>query len=340
MRTDRQHALNTTCAKALRFSAVVLMLKILLSTLSPESLARSRTNGWLALPNAPRAERIEAINTHFGVSLPDEYAWLRSENWQQAIKDPAQLPRKIRAYIDAENRYARRSLSPTGPLQATLVTEMRSRLAANSSTVPRPDGGWEYFEKYTAGREHPDYYRRMRGESRAHLLLNTNRLSRGNPSFELAGVRHSPDHRYLAYAADTRGTEEYTLRFRDLVAGRDLPDKIEGTEELPVWASDSRTVLYTRRDDGKPLTVLRHTIGTPVAGDSIAYAEKDPRFLLTLRRTTSRHLLLIAADDSQANEIRALEASKPHDPPRLLIERREGERHEVEHNGQTLSTAL
>jgi oligopeptidase B len=33
----------------------------------------------------------------------DNYAWLRAENWQEVMHDPASLGADIRAYLEAEN---------------------------------------------------------------------------------------------------------------------------------------------------------------------------------------------------------------------------------------------
>ena len=292
-----------------------------------------RRQSWPALPNAPRAAPSETSTSHFGLELRDEFAWLKADNWPEAIKDPAKLPRPIRAYVDAENRYAERSLAPLKPLRATLLREMRGRMEAAWSSVPVEDGAWVYFERHTAGAEHPTYWRRPRQGGRAQLMLDVSRLAHGTPGFELAGVRHSPDHLTLAFVADATGTEDFTLRFRDFATGRDLPDVISAVEDLPVWFADGRSVLYARRENGRAQTILHHRLGTPVASDTIVYRETDPAFLLSLKQTTSRRYILIIGESSRTNEIRALDALRPDDPAQMLISRREGERHEVEHHG-------
>ena len=66
-----------------------------------------------ALPPAPRAEPRPAISTRHGVTLSDEYAWLRAENWREVMRDPSVLDPAIRAYLEAENAYRRlRSRTP------------------------------------------------------------------------------------------------------------------------------------------------------------------------------------------------------------------------------------
>ncbi|RYF29852.1 MAG: hypothetical protein EOO23_06450, partial [Comamonadaceae bacterium] len=38
-----------------------------------------------------------------GVTLNDDYAWLRAENWRDVLRDPDTLPAEIRKHIQAEN---------------------------------------------------------------------------------------------------------------------------------------------------------------------------------------------------------------------------------------------
>ncbi len=41
----------------------------------------------------------------------------------------------------------------------------------------------------------------------------------------------------------------YTLRFRDLATGEDLPDVVEGTYYGSAWANDGATFFYVKVDD-------------------------------------------------------------------------------------------
>ena len=54
-------------------------------------------------PMPPVAEKRPVTSTHFGVTRTDDYAWLRADNWQQVMREPAVLAPDIRAYLEAEN---------------------------------------------------------------------------------------------------------------------------------------------------------------------------------------------------------------------------------------------
>ena len=51
------------------------------------------------------AQRRPTFSVQHGVELVDDYAWLRADNWQEVMRDPAVLDAEIRAYLEAENAY-------------------------------------------------------------------------------------------------------------------------------------------------------------------------------------------------------------------------------------------
>ena len=54
----------------------------------------------------PVAPRRPHSLTHHGVTVTDDYAWLKDDNWQEVLRDPSVLKPDIRAYLEAENAYA------------------------------------------------------------------------------------------------------------------------------------------------------------------------------------------------------------------------------------------
>lgn len=289
------------------------------------------------LPAPPVAQRKPVVSTHHGVTLTDDYAWLRADNWQDVMREPALLDADIRAYLEAENAYTQAALGSTAALQAELFQEMKGRLKPDDSTVPAPDGPFEYFANYVAGGQYPRLCRRARNSEGEHVLLEGNAEAEGKPYWDLGGKAHSPDHRLLAYSVDDKGSELYTIRIRDLETGRDLTDEIPDTRGEIVWANDSQTLLYIRLDaNHRPLFVYRHRIGTPVSEDVLVYEEKDIGFYVGLDKTLSGKFLIVDAHDHQSNEVYLIDADKP-DSPLVLVEKRvHGHEYQVDHHGDRL----
>ena len=299
-------------------------------------------HGFVKSPNAilaPMAKRHPVVTTRYGVELVDDYAWLRASNWQDVMRDPSLLDPEIRAHLDAENTHTAAQLADTRDLQEVLFAEMKGRIKEDDSSVPSPDGPFEYYTSYVIGGQYPRLARRPRGgtEATEAILLDGNAEAEGKPYWQLGGATHSDNHKLLAYAVDEKGSELFTIRFRDLGTGRDLPDVIPDTRGSLVWARDNRTLFYVRLDaNHRPLYVYRHVIGTPVEDDVLVYEEKDTGFYVGVGQTQSGRFIQIDAHDHQTNEVYLIDAHAPAGPMQLVSPRRHGHEYQVEHQGERL----
>ena len=98
----------------------------------------------------------------------------------------------IRAYLEAENAYAKAALAHTEPLQEKLFAEMKGRIKEDNSTVPSPDGPHAYFIRYREGGQHPIACREPRGGGPEQVLLDGDALAAGKAFFQFGGMQHSP----------------------------------------------------------------------------------------------------------------------------------------------------
>ena len=288
-------------------------------------------------PAPPVAARHPTSVVHHGVTLTDDYAWLRAANWQEVMRDPAVLDPQIRAYLEAENLYTEAALAGTQGLQETLFNEMKARIKEDDSTVPAPDGPFEYFTSYVTGGQYPRFCRRPRGGGAEQVLLDGNVEAEGKAYWQVGDAMHSPDHRYLAYAIDDKGSELFTVLVRDLATGKDLPDQIPDTRGSVIWGNDSQTLFYVRLDDNqRPLFVHRHRLGADPAQDPMIYEEKDHGFYVGVGQTQSGRFITIEAHDHQTTEIHLIDADDPDAPPRLVEPRLPGHEYSIEHHGERL----
>ncbi|NOU07507.1 MAG: S9 family peptidase [Hyphomicrobiaceae bacterium] len=287
------------------------------------------------LPAAPRAEKRPVTVSHHGVSVTDDYGWLRADNWQDVMRDPTALPAEIRAYLEAENAYTDAVLGDTKELQDKLFAEMKARIKEDDNSVPSPDGAWAYYSSFVTGGQYPRVMRSKRDGSGEVVLLDGNAEAQGKDYWQLGSANHSPDHRWLAYAVDDKGSELFTLRIRDLQTGVDLDDAVPDTHG-GVWA-DNDTLFYVKLDnDHRPLEVWRHARGTAASADVLVYEEKDKGFYVGLGRTQSARFITIDVHDHQTTEVYLIDSARPFDAPRLVAPRRFGHEYSVEHHGDDL----
>src|SRR6185295_9637814 len=206
-------------------------------------------NDCLSRARAPCAASTPLSTIHHGITRVDDYAWLRAANWQAVMRDPAQLDPAIRAHLKAENTYAEAFMADTKELQAQLFAEMKGRIKEDDSAVPAPDGPFAYYSRHVVGGQHPLYCRMPRDGGAEQILLDGNALAKPHAYFRIAGLTHSPDHKLLAYAVDTKGSEFYTVNILDVATGALLDSRITDSNGSLEWTADSRTLLYVWLDD-------------------------------------------------------------------------------------------
>jgi oligopeptidase B len=285
-------------------------------------------------PVAPR--RPHSFTTH-GITVTDDYAWLKDENWQEVLRDPGVLDADIRQVLEAENVYADSLLGHTAPLQKALVKEMRGRIKEDDSSVPSPDGDYAYFRKFREGGQHELFGRMPRQGGESHIVLDGDELATAHDYFKFGGSRHSPDHKLVAWSADTKGSEYFSIRVRDWETGLDHDDLIEDSDGAVVWSADAKSLFYVKLDDNhRPMQVWHHRLGTTQADDVLIYEETDPGWFTHLHESTSGHFCVIAGGDHETSEQRLIDLANPLSPPRLVAPRETGVQYSLADRGDEL----
>jgi len=274
----------------------------------------------------PRAARRPLTSRHHGIARVDDYAWLRSSNWQAVMRDPALLEPEIRSYLEAENAYTKAIMAGTEPPQEALFAEMKGRIKEDDVGVPAPDGAFAYYTRFVIGGQHPLFCRKARDGGEEQILLDGNALAKPHAYFRIASVTHSPDHSLVAYAVDTKGSELYTVKIIEAGTGVLVDSRIADSNGALEWAADSRNLLYIWLDnEHRPRRVLRHQIGADTA-DALIHEQDDPGYFLGLDATQDRRFLLLSVHDHETAEISLIDAADPSAAPRLIAP------HEAEHD--------
>ncbi|MEG6510122.1 S9 family peptidase [Methyloligella sp. 2.7D] len=289
-----------------------------------------------ARPVPPHAPQRPTTAEHHGLTLHDDYAWLRAPNWQQVMRDPSVLDPEIEAYLKAENAYGEAILAETEALQKTLFDEMKGRIKEDDSSVPAPDGPFAYYSRYITGGQHPLFCRRPSQGGDERILLDGNALAAAHAYFKIGAVSHSPDHRLLAYAADLKGSEFFQVEIVDAETGETVDRHITDTNGTMVWAPDSQSIFYVWVDqEHRPREIRRHIVGQE-AGDSLLFEQNDPAFFLGVGETQSRRFITVSTHDHETAEIHLLDLENPDTGLRLIAPRTPEHDYSVEHHGDKL----
>ena len=255
----------------------------------------------------------------------DDYYWLRDD----ARREP-----QVIAHLEAENAYTTAMLAHVKPLEDRIYREIVARIKQDDSSVPYRKRGYWYYTRYEEGREYPVYARRRGSlEAAEEVMLDGNLLAAGSDFFQVGSIAVAPGNRLIAYMEDRVGRRQYTLRFKDLETGRQLPDTIEHLDPSVVWSADGRSVLYVEKHPETllPYRVRRHVLGTPASDDPLVYELEDPSLYLTVDHTKDDEYLLIFGGGHDATEVRYARADDPALDFRLMLAKEDGHEYFPEH---------
>ena len=269
------------------------------------------------LPPPPRAATRPFSYEHHGVTIEDPWAWLRDPNYPE-VSDP-----DILAYLQSENAYFEAAMAPHAALVDTLFAEMKGRQKEDDSSVPARDGEWLTWWAFEPGAQYRRWFRRSVGGGDAQLILDEVAEASGKDYFRLGALSISPDGALAALMIDDEGSERFKMRIRDLATGTDLETVTDRGIGDPVWAADSRTLLFTEvNDQWRSDRAKLHRVGDdPASARTIYHETQDPGFSVGVGRTQDRSLLVIATGDNASSEVRLVPADRPDSAPILVSPR-------------------
>ena len=290
----------------------------------------------MTLPKPPVAQKTPHRIEQLGRVRTDDYAWMKDENWQQVLRDPKTLRADVREHLDAENAYTKAVLAETEALQAQLFAEMKGRIKEDDSSVPAPDGPFDYYVRYDLGAEHPVHGRRPRGaETGEEVLLDEQALSQGKAYFSVGGAHHSPDHKLYAWAVDEQGSEYYQVRVKDLATGQEVGPPIESAYGDFCFSPDSQWLFWIWRDENaRPAKVFRRAArpGPDGGGDDVlVYDEADDGMFLGVGVTADDSHILIHVGNQETTELWLIPAADPTAHPVVAEPRQVGVKYAIEH---------
>ena len=277
-------------------------------------------------PDPAVARKHPTETVKFGVTLRDDYAWLRDK------ENP-----EVTAYLEAENAYAEAVMAPLAGLREELYQEMLSHVKQTDVSVPNRDGAWWYYSRTEEGLQYSIYCRKRGGEggpdegAAEEVLLDGNVLGQGHAYFAIGDTDISDDGRWLAYSTDLTGFRQYTLRVKDLDTGETLPGEVERVGSI-VWAADNKTLFYTVEDEQQKRQFrLFRAHGQQLGQAEMIFEEDDERFNIGVGRTRDGSYLVFEAGSHITTECRFLAADNPTGEFTLIAPREDDHEYYIDH---------
>ncbi|HIW94959.1 MAG TPA: S9 family peptidase [Candidatus Corynebacterium gallistercoris] len=302
-------------------------------SLDPSTSPESTTPQTLTQP--PRAKKLPHTRQFHGRTFVDDYEWLREKDSPE-----------VRAYLEEENAWTTHATSHLSELQDRLFEEVKARVQETDMSLPVRSGEWWYFSRTQESKSYasmcripvaspddwtPPVIDPEHPADNEQVFLDCNALAEGTEFFSLGAASVTRDGTLLAYSVDTTGEERFTMRFKDLTTGEDLPDVIEDVFYGATWVG-SDTMYYQKVDAAwRPHQIWKHTIGTPVDQDELIFQEDDEHFWTGVGTTRSERFLLVHSGSKITSENWYLDLQDPDAQLTCIKPRESGVEYGVDH---------
>lgn len=291
----------------------------------------------IATPPAhpPVAAKIPHSFSHHGLTVSDDYAWLRDPGY------PEVTDKTVLAHLEAENAWFEARMGERKPVIDALFKEMRARIKEADKSVPQKDGDFLYWIEFEEGAEYKKWWRRPVGApddgSVDELILDEVALAEGKDYFRLGAIAVSKDGTKLAWSVDDNGSERFTARIKVIATGEVLADEIPGTLSGLIWVKDDTGLVYSLANENWRTDNARlHWIGQPLENDVELYHEDDEGFRVGAALSANEKWLIISTGDHETGEVRLVPADDPLAEPLLVKPRRKGVEYDVDERDDVL----
>ena len=273
----------------------------------------------------PTPKKVPVNFEAHGVKRVDNYYWMRD--------DSRENPEVIN-HLNSENDYLETWFLDGQDNRDELFEEITDRIPKKEDSVPIRLKSYEYFRRYEPDNEHPIYIRRKDKNSEEIILIDVNELANEEDFYQLANWSISPNENLMAYAEDTNGRRQYTIKFKDISNNTTSQYTILNTSGSMGWSADGNFLFYVLKDEETllPYKVMRHEIGTSQDKDDVVYEEKDSTFYTSVGNTRSMDYIEINISSTVSSEVRLLKANEPLNQPRIFLQREKDHLYSVDHD--------
>ena len=273
----------------------------------------------------PTPKKVPVNFEAHGVKRVDNYYWMRD--------DSRENPEVIN-HLNSENEYLETWFHDGQDNRDELFEEITDRIPKKEDSVPIRLKSYEYFRRYEPDNEHPIYIRRKDKNSEEIILIDVNELAKEEDFYQLANWSISPNENLMAYAEDTNGRRQYTIKFKYISNNTSSEYSILNTSGSMGWSADGNFLFYVLKDEETllPYKVMRHEIGTSQDQDDVVYEEKDSTFYTSVGNTRSMDYIEINISSTTSSEVRLLKANEPLNQPRTFLQREKDHLYSVDHD--------
>lgn len=305
--------------------ALILLPFIVVSIVFTLKVGSTEIEEGIIAPKAKKERYEKMINSE---TVVDYYHWLRDKSWPK-VNDT-----DVINYLKEENKYSEDYLKSSKDMVEKLINEIKGRVVEDDETYPKKFDNYYYYRKFVQNGNHFLVCRKKNSLSaKAEIILNVNKLAKGNPGYAVNSIIPSSNHEMLAYATDLKGEERYSISVKNLKNGKVENNMVNDMRGNIIWHGDNKGFFYTKIDSALRKTeVYYHELGKKQLEDILIYKAEDKTSLINLHKTSDNKYLVIDSYSNTENEIRTLSIEKQETlTPKLLLSRKKDQIYQIDH---------
>ena len=283
----------------------------------------------------PKARKKTKKTKIHGLTINDDYSWLRDNNWQEVLREPSLLKPNIKKYLDEENNWTKQKLKNLKKPQKIIFDEIKSRINENDKSLPIKDGKYQYLTETKKGLQYSIVKRKIAGKSnsRYRTIIDWNIISKKFKYFKPGGISYSNNQKIFNYSYDDKGSEFFSIKTFKVGNSKKKFSILKNTSGSSIWANDSSGFYYIVMDNNhRPSSLWFHHLNSKQKDDELIYEEKNPGYFLNISETLSKKYLILNISDHETNEIYLLNKNGEDKNLFLFCKRKKGIEYSVDHD--------
>ncbi|MCB0478408.1 MAG: S9 family peptidase [Crocinitomicaceae bacterium] len=232
---------------------IIIIPLVLLSSCRWVKTKEEQKSKELQEMNAPNIEQENFIHADKFSSRIDYFNWMMLD--PQEMKDStASNVKRIYQHILAENEYTDAKFYVLQDLKSELTEEFNSFQSMDGENSQFVQGEFKYYFEYTSESSYPEIYRSSaENEGQKELIFDFNKIGVDFNYFQIGEVLISPNNQYIAYSADTTGSQKFFISIYDISKNLTQKTSIKKCDGQIIWGSDSRSIYFieSTKNNGK-----------------------------------------------------------------------------------------
>lgn len=258
----------------------------------------------------PETEKVDSIDTYFGINVVDPYRWLEDDRSSETEK-----------WVKAQNKTSFAYLDKI-PFRKELTERMRKKWNYERISAPHKEGNSTYFYKNDGLQNQSVLYRKT-ASGKEEVFLDPNKFS-SDGSTSLGGADFSEDGSKLAYSISEGGSDWRKVILIDVESKKLLEDTLVDIKFSGVSWLGNDGFFYSSYDKpkGSELSaktdqhkLYYHKLGTSQKMDKLIFGgDKKRRYVGGSVTEDSRYLIISAANSTSGNELYIKDLSRENNP--------------------------